>query len=159
MWFFIFSFGHPNNQMRQQQTTKMTDPTTYPIILGRFDSWQYFVRDAEASEKPSWESQEGMLYHAWGYQVDPKQIIGCFHFQKPMSQPKVMSTLRSLFVEGSIQVEPLTSIKQISRTIRSIKELDNTFEVSNKVSWYPDWTPNIDWNPNVDGNWTPNADG
>lgn len=127
--------------------TKMTDPTTYPIILGRFTSWQYFVRNAEASTRATWETQDGLIHHVWGHQSSPKFILGCCHFQNPVSQPKFTDVIRLLFTEGSIQVEPLTSIKQISRAIRSVKELDNTYETVNKVTW-----TDAEWFPGQTGN-------
>mgnify|MGYP000446911085 CR=1 FL=1 len=49
-------------------------------------------------------------------------IIGAIQFQETISQPKVVKLIRSIYPEGLIMVEPLTSIKQIARTIRTIKE-------------------------------------
>lgn len=102
----------------------MTDPTVYPIILGRFDSWTYFVQGAVASDDDVWETASDITRHLTGYQ-DPSYVLGVLNLSRALSQPRIQEMLRLLYPEGRIQVEPLTSIKEISRSIRLVKELNH----------------------------------
>lgn len=103
-------------------------PPVPAVILGRHDSWSYFVGGATISDLVTWESRHDIVYHSWGYQDVPTNFLGTLHFAGRLSRSEVISVLRSLYPTGRIQTDPLTSIKQISRSLRSVKELTHHHE-------------------------------
>lgn len=96
--------------------------------IDRYDSWSYFVDGASVSDIVIWQTRHQTVHHTWGHQTSPSNMMGVIHFESPHSQSKVVNMLRALYPQGTIQVEPLTSIKQVSRSLRTVKELSNHYE-------------------------------
>lgn len=102
-------------------------PRVPAILFDRHDSWSYFVGGATVSDHVTWESCHANIFHSWGYQDDPANMLGVIHCATRQSRSEVVSMIRSLYPTGRIQVDPLIYTKQISIALRSVRELSHHY--------------------------------